>query len=285
MFGVDCASGDTFVTNLKDNLSLESIYVPEPVVSMSIQPNQNKDRDNFAKAIARFTKEDPTFHYHFDTDSKESIVSGMGELHLEIYAQRMEREYSCPVTLGKPKVAFRETLVAECSFDYLHKKQSGGQGQFGRVIGVIEPLPPQENTKLEFKDETVGTNIPKPFVVGVKRGFYDMCEKGLLSGHKLSGLRFRLQDGASHMVDSSEYSFYLASQGAVRDVFEFGNWKILEPIMSVEVTAPEEFQGNVMAQINKRGGIVTGTEGIEGWFTMYAEVPLNNMFGYAGFLR
>lgn len=285
LFGVDCASGDTFVTNLKDNISLESMFVPDPVVSMSINPNNNKDRDNFAKAITRFTKEDPTFQYHYDNDCKESIVSGMGELHLEIYAQRMEREYGCPVTLGKPKVAFRETLTAPCEFDYLHKKQSGGAGQFGRVIGVMEPLPAHENTKLEFKDETVGTNIPKPFVVGVKRGFLEMCDKGLLSGHKLSGVMFRLQDGASHMVDSSEYSFYLAAQGAVRDVFDAGSWKILEPVMAVEVTAPEEFQGAVMSQINKRSGIVTGTEGIEGWFTMFAEVPLNNMFGYAGYLR
>lgn len=282
---MDCASGDTFVTSLKENLALESIFVPDPVVSMSIAPNNNKDRDNFAKAIARFTKEDPTFRYYYDNESKESIVSGMGELHLEIYAQRMEREYTCPVTLGKPKVAFRETLTGPCEFDYLHKKQSGGQGQFGRVIGVMEPLPAHDNTKVEFNDETTGTNIPKPFVVGIKRGFHDMCEKGLLTGNKLAGVRFRLQDGASHMVDSSEYSFYLAAQGAVKEVFEMGSWKLLEPIMTVEVTAPEEFQGNVMLQITKRGGIMTGTEGIEGWFTLFAEVPLNNMFGYAGFLR
>lgn len=156
MFGVDCASGDTFVTDLKANLSMESIYVPEAVVSMSIQPKNNKDREKFAKAIDRFTKEDPTFHYYFDTDIKESIVSGMGELHLEIYAQRMEREYVCPVTLGKPKVAFRETLVNPFEFDYLHKKQSGGAGQYGRVTGILEPLPANENTTVKFSDKTVG---------------------------------------------------------------------------------------------------------------------------------
>ncbi|KAL3283322.1 hypothetical protein HHI36_006470 [Cryptolaemus montrouzieri] len=285
LFGVDCASGDTFVTDLKDNISLESIYVPEPVVSMSISPHNSKDRDNFSKAVARFTKEDPTFHFWFDNDNKETIVSGMGELHLEIYAQRMEREYNCPVVLGKPKVAFRETLVGPCEFDYLHKKQSGGQGQFARVIGVLEPLPPHRNTLLEFIDETVGTNVPKQFIPGVKRGFLAMSEKGLLSGHKLSGLKFRLMDGAHHIVDSSELAFFLAAQGAVREVFEHGVWQILEPIMTVEVNAPEEFQGNVIAQLNKRHGIVTGTEGTEGWFTLYAEVPLNNMFGYAGELR
>uniref|UniRef100_A0A336MWZ0 Elongation factor G, mitochondrial n=1 Tax=Culicoides sonorensis TaxID=179676 RepID=A0A336MWZ0_CULSO len=285
LFGVDCASGDTFVTDAKLRVACESIYVPEPVVSMAIKPVNNKDRDNFSKAIARFTKEDPTFHFYYDADVKETLVSGMGELHLEIYAQRMEREYNCPVTLGKPKVAFRETLVAPCTFDYLHKKQSGGQGQFARVIGIMEPLPPEQNTLLEFKDETVGTNIPKQFVPGVEKGFRHMGEKGLLSGHKLSGIKFRLQDGAHHIVDSSELAFHLAAQGAVKEVFERGAWQILEPIMLVEVTAPVEFQGSVMGQLNKRKGIITGSEGNDGWFTVYAEVPLNEMFGYVGELR
>lgn len=285
LFGVDCASGDTFVTNPKLELSMESIFVPDPVVSMAIKPTHTKDRDNFSKAIARFTKEDPTFRFAFDADVKETLVSGMGELHLEIYAQRMEREYNCPVTLGKPKVAFRETLVTPCEFDYLHKKQSGGQGQYARVTGVLEPLPPHQNTHLEFSDETVGTNVPKQFIPGIEKGFRQMAEKGLLSGHRLSGIKFRLQDGAHHIVDSSEYSFMLAAQGAIKDVFENGSWQILEPIMLVEVTAPVEFQGTVIGQLNKRHGIITNTEGAEGWFTVYAEVPLNDMFGYAGELR
>ncbi|KAL0894508.1 hypothetical protein ABMA27_013091 [Loxostege sticticalis] len=285
LFGVDCASGDTFVNDSKLDLSMESIHVPDPVVSMAIKPKNNKDRDNFSKAVARFTKEDPTFQFRYDSDNKETIVSGMGELHLEIYAQRMEREYNCPVELGKPKVAFRETMMSPCSFDYLHKKQSGGAGQYARVIGVMEPLPAHQNTVLEFSDETVGTNIPKPFVPGVERGFIDTCQKGYLSGHKISGVKFRLQDGAHHIVDSSELAFFLAAKGAVKDVFEDGAWQILEPIMFVEVTLPEEFHGNVIGQLNKRGGIITGTEGAEGWTTIYAEVPLNNMFGYAGELR
>lgn len=246
LFGVDCASGDTFLTNQRSDLSMESIFVPDPVVSMAIHPANNKDRDNFAKAIARFTKEDPTFQFAYDPDVKETLVSGMGELHLEIYAQRMEREYNCPVVLGKPKVAFRETLVAPCKFDYFHKKQSGGSGQYARVSGVIEPLPPNQNTTIEFLDETVGTNVPKQFVPGVEKGFRQMAEKGLLSGHRLSGVKFRLQDGAHHIVDSSELAFNLASQGAVREVFENGGWQILEPVMSVEVTCPEEFQGSIM---------------------------------------
>ncbi|KAF5291872.1 hypothetical protein FQA39_LY14209 [Lamprigera yunnana] len=285
VFGVDCASGDTFVTNNKNNLSLESIFVPDPVVSMSINPVNNKDRDNFSKAVARFTKEDPTFHFYFDADNKETIVSGMGELHLEVYGQRMEREYACPVTLGKPKVAFRESLLEPCEFDFLHKKQSGGHGEYARVTGILEPLPPAKNTILEFTDETIGTNVPKPFIPGVKRGFHLMCEKGLLTGHKLCGLKFRLIDGMHHMVDSSEHSFCLAAQGAIKETFENGVWQVLEPIMAVEVTAPMEYQGTVMAQLNKRHGLLTGTDGTEGWVTIYAEVPLNDMFGYAGELR
>ncbi|XP_050685409.1 elongation factor G, mitochondrial [Leptidea sinapis] len=285
LFGVDCASGDTFINDAKLQLSMESIHVPDPVVSMSIKPKNNKDRDNFSKAVARFTKEDPTFQFRYDGDNKETLVSGMGELHLEIYAQRMEREYNCPVELGKPKVAFRETMMSPCKFDYLHKKQSGGAGQYARVTGIMEPLPPDQNTLLEFNDETVGTNIPKQFVPGVERGFLDSCLKGNLSGHKVSGVKFRLQDGAHHIVDSSELSFFLAAKGAVREVFEEGAWQILEPIMFVEVTMPEEFHGTVIGQLNKRGGIITGTEGGDGWTSIYAEVPLNNMFGYAGELR
>lgn len=216
VFGVDCASGDTYVTDNKINLSCESIFVPEPVVSMAIHPANNKDRDNFSKGIARFTKEDPTFKFHYDADNKETIVSGMGELHLEIYAQRMEREYNCPVVLGKPKVAFRETLVNPCEYDYLHKKQSGGHGEYARVIGILEPLPPNQNTLLEFVDETVGTNVPKQFIPGVRRGFLAMAEKGLLAGQKLSGLKMRLIDGGHHIVDSSEHAFYIAAQGAIK---------------------------------------------------------------------
>jgi len=285
LFGVDCASGDTFVTDTSLNLSMESIYIPDPVVSMSIMPVNSKDRDNFSKAIARFTKEDPTFQFSYDTDNKETLVAGMGELHLEIYAQRMEREYGCPVHLGKPKVAFRETLLSPCEFDYLHKKQSGGAGQYARVTGIMEPLPPHQNTILEFVDDTIGTNVPKQFVPGVERGFRIVAQKGALCGHKLSGIRFRLQDGAHHIVDSSELAFMLAAQGAVREVFEAGNWQIIEPIMSVEVTTPEEFQGTVMGQLNRRHGIITGTDGLEGWLTLYAEVPLNDMFGFASELR
>ncbi|XP_065644637.1 elongation factor G, mitochondrial isoform X2 [Hydra vulgaris] len=287
LFGVDCSSGDTFVSENGPNISMESIYIPDPVISLAIEPKNKGDIENFSKAINRFTREDPTFRVNFDLESRETIISGMGELHLEIYAERMRTEYNCEVSTGKPKVAFRETMgKSMVKFEYQHKKQSGGAGQYAKIIGRIEKFTKEsDNTKIEFEDGTIGMAIPKNFIPAIEKGFYEACDRGFLSGHKICGLKFILEDGAAHAVDSNDLAFRLAAIGAMRKAFEESAPLLLEPIMSVEVVAPSDTQGSVMAGLNKRKGMVTGTESSEEYFTVYAEVPLNEMFGYSSELR
>ncbi|KAG6856205.1 Elongation factor G, mitochondrial [Tephrocybe sp. NHM501043] len=285
MFGVECSSGDTF-TDGSTSYSMTSMFVPEPVISLAIKAN-GIETPNFSRALNRFQKEDPTFRVHMDKESKETIISGMGELHLEIYVERMRREYNVDCTTGKPRVAFRETITQRSEFNYTHKKQTGGAGQFAKVVGYIEPMERDAETgkDVEFENVVMGASIPTNFIPAVERGFYEALEKGTLSGNTITGCRFVLKEGAFHAVDSSELAFRLATIGAFREAYKAARPVILEPIMTVEVIAPVEFQSSVIGSLNTRRGTIVDSEVRDDEFTAVAEVALNDMFGYSNQLR
>jgi elongation factor G len=284
VFGVDCASGDTF-TDGQLGYSMTSMFVPEPVISLSIKPKNNKDASNFSKAIARFQREDPTFRVHFDTESEETIISGMGELHLEVYVERMRREYRVDCETGQPQVAYRETLTKKVDFDHLLKKQTGGPGEYARVAGWMEP---KEGGSLEgnkFEQQVVGGSISEKFLFACEKGFMAACEKGPLIGHRVLGASMVINDGATHMTDSSEQSFKNATQQAFRRAFMEGDPVVLEPLMKTVITAPNEFQGNVVGLLNKRNAVINDTEiGVDD-FTIFADCSLHGLFGFSGNLR
>lgn len=290
LFGVDCESGDTFTDGTLD-LSMETMFVPEAVMSLSIAPKNKGDMDKLGKALARFVKQDPTFRVAVDDESKETIISGMGELHLDIYKQRLEREYDIETITGQPRVTYRETITKPIKFDYIHKKQSGGSGQYGRVMGYIEPAELEEtgeqsdSVDYDFVDETTGNNLSKSYVPAIKKGVGDSCVKGPLTGSPVQGVKFVLTDGNEHSVDSSEMAFRAAGQGAMRESIQKAAPQVLQPIMKVEIVVPDEFQGAVMGGVNKRQGVILDSTTSESFCTLIAEVPLNNMFGYSSELR
>jgi elongation factor G len=281
LFGIDCASGDTFAAPGLA-VAMTSIYVPEPVISLAIKPVDNKALDRMAKALNRFTKEDPTFRTFVDPESHETIIQGMGELHLDVYVERMKREYSAEVETGKPQVAYREAISQAVEFDYTHKKQTGGAGQYGRVIGSIEPFP---EGVYEFVNEVRGGRIPREFIPACDKGFQAAVRKGDLIGFPITGVRVRLVDGASHDVDSSDHAFQAAAIGAFRQVYRKAKPQILEPIMKVSVEGPSEFAGNIFGTINQRRGIIVSSVEDGSFSRVDAEVPLSEMFGYSMVLR
>jgi len=283
-FGVDCASGDTF-TDGTVKYTMTSMFIPNAVISLAIQPKDKGSASNFSKALNKFTKEDPTFRVHRDEESNETIISGMGELHLEVYCERIKREFNCEVIVGKPQVAFRETITKRGDFNYTHKKQTGGSGQFGRVAGFIEPLPADAVQTYEFVDEVTGGAIPREFIGACDKGFQEAVKEGRLIGFPIVGVRVTINDGASHDVDSSENAFKTASLMAFREAYEKAGAAVLEPIMKLETQAPEEFQGSVMGQINQRRGMILNSSTNEGYCVIEAEVPLSEMFGYSTDLR
>jgi elongation factor G len=284
MIGVDCASGDTYCDdNL--NVTLENIHVAEPVIELAIKPQKQEDLVKLSKALNRFMKEDPTFKVSVDEESNETIIKGMGELHLEIYVQRIEREYKANVIVGQPKVNYREAPTIPAKFDYKHKKQTGGSGQYGHVVGSLIPLPEDFAERFVFKNNVVGGTIPKEYIPGCEKGFREMMDKGPLGGFQVLGVEVSLDEGTYHPVDSSEMAFKIAARMAFRQAFLESKPVILEPIMKVEVETPTEFQGPVQGDLSSRRGYLSGSDMRESYTIIQCEVPLSEMFGYSTALR
>ncbi len=281
LFGIDCHSGETFASD-GPRLAMTSMHVPEPVISLSVNPVDSKAQDNMSKALQRFTKEDPTFRVTLDPESGETVVSGMGELHLEVYIERMRREYSAEVETGAPQVAYREAISRMAAFDYIHKKQTGGSGQYAKVVGYLEPI---DEGDYEFVDRVHGGRIPSEFIAACDKGFRSAMEEGRLIGFPVVGVKVVLADGNSHAVDSSDMAFTIASRAAFRQAYQSARPRILEPVMRVSVEGPGEFQGAIYRTLMQRRGNVLGSTEDAGFARVEAEVPLAEMFGYSTFLR
>ena len=281
LFGIDCASGDTFATP-GISLTMTSMYVPDPVISLAVAPADHKSEINMSKALSRFTKEDPTFRVHVNDETGDTIISGMGELHLEVYIERMLREYSAHVNPGMPRVAYRETITRKAQFDYIHKKQTGGAGQFGRVAGHMEPI--VENDFV-FENRVRGGAIPTQFISACEKGFKQCLTKGPKMEFPVTGIKVVIDDGASHAVDSSDMAFQAAARGAFLQAYPSAKPVIHEPIMKVSVESPSQFQGAVMGSLNQRRGMIVGSQEEGVMCVIDAQVPLAEMFGYSTVLR
>ncbi|WFB34663.1 elongation factor G [Kiritimatiellota bacterium B12222] len=284
MVGVDCASGDTF-TDVGVDLTCESMFVPEPVISFSVSCPDSGDYDKMSKALQRFMKEDPTFRVHTDEESKETIISGMGELHLEIYVERIKREYKALVEVGPPQVNYREAITQPTDFSYTHKKQSGGSGQYAVVTGNIEPMEANSEETYEFNDLIKGGNIPSEYIPAVNKGCQDVMNEGPLAAFPVVGVRVNLTDGKYHDVDSSDMAFRIAARNAMREAIRKASPKILEPMMKVEVETPDEYQGSVIGDLSSRRGIIGAMNTRGEVCVVNASVPLAEMFGYSTALR
>jgi elongation factor G len=282
--GVECATGDTYCSEGTD-LSLESIYAAEPVIDLSIQPLKRADYDKLAKALHRFMREDPTFRVHVDQETSETIISGMGELHLEIYVERIRREYKVDCTVGAPKVSYREAPTKETPFNYKHRKQTGGSGQYAHVVGKLIPLDPQAPEPFVFENKVTGGRIPSEYIPSVEKGFRESLHKGPVAGYEVIGVHMRLEDGSYHDVDSSTMAFEICARDCFRETFRKADPVLLEPIMKVEVEIPTEFQGPVTGAISSKRGVIHGTESRSGYTVITSEVPLAEMFGYSNDLR
>ncbi len=284
VMGIDCASGDTYAAS-RDYCTLESMFVPEPVIKIAVAPKSRSDGDKLGKALQRFRKEDPTFQVTTDEETNEILLSGMGELHLEVYIERIRREYDVEIEVGAPKVSYRESPTKLVEFNYKHKKQTGGSGQYAHIVGKLGPLEATSEDSFEFEEHIVGGRIPKQYIPAIEKGFRDILGKGPLAEFPVVGTRIDLDDGSFHEVDSSEKAFYTCAQGCFREYFKQAAPKFLEPIMKIEIECPEDFQGTVVGDVIRRRGIMNSNDIVDGNSVIIAEVPLSETFGYATDLR
>jgi len=284
VMGVDAASGDTYASENK-YCSLESMFVPEAVIKMAISPTKRDGLDRLSKALQRFVREDPTFKVSTDDETGETVIAGMGELHLDIYVERIRREYKVDVEVGAPKVSYREAPTRPTDYDYKHKKQTGGSGQFAHIVGSLEPLPEDAEDNFEFVNKVVGGRVPKEYIPSVEKGFRFSMDKGPIAGFPIVGVRATLADGSYHDVDSSDMAFQLCARAGFREAFLNTKPVLLEPIMKLEVEVPADFQGAVTGELNKRRGLIVSTETVGNSSTIIAEVPLAETFGYSTDLR
>ena len=284
VMGVDTASGDTYASENK-YCSLENMFVPEAVIKMAIMPTKRDGLDRLSKALQRFTREDPTFKVSTDDETQETVIAGMGELHLDIYVERIRREYKVDVEVGAPKVSYREAPTRPTEYDYKHKKQTGGSGQYAHIVGELSPMPEDADENFEFENKVVGGRIPREYIPSVEKGFRMSMEKGPIAGFPIVGVKATLADGSYHDVDSSDMAFQLCARTGFREAFLKTKPVLLEPIMKIEVEVPADFQGAVTGELNKRRGLIVSTETVGNSSTIIAEVPLAQTFGYSTDLR
>ena len=278
----DTTTGDT-LSDPNDQVVLERMEVPDPVIEIAVEPKTKSDQEKMGMALARLAAEDPSFRVSTDYESGQTVIKGMGELHLEIIVDRMLREFKVEANVGQPQVAYRETISREANVDYTHKKQTGGSGQFARVKIKFEPLPP--GSGFEFENKVVGGNVPKEFIPGVEKGLSNSMASGVLMGFPVTDVKATLYDGASHDVDSSVMAFEIAARAAFREGCEKAGPQILEPIMRVEAVTPEEYMGDIIGDLSSRRGQVNGMDQRGNARVINAMVPLANMFGYVNTLR
>ncbi len=284
VLGVDCACGDTYASQYP-YCTLQSMFVPEPVIKMAIEPVVRDGADRLAKALQRFRREDPTLQVFTDEETSETIIAGMGELHLDIYVERIRREYRVEVKVSPPRVNYREAPTHTAEFNYRHKKQTGGAGQFAHIVGRMEVLPDDAEETFEFEDLVTGGRIPKQYIPAIEKGFRRGIVKGPIAGYPVVNLKVVIEDGSYHDVDSSEMAFKICAEGAMREAFPRTKPSLLEPVMKIEIECPAGFQGTVVGDLISRRGMVMSTESDGPLARIEGEVPLATTFGYSTDLR